>query len=112
MRFHSIVAETDEPLHTSSRCPSKPNPVTSVSAWTSFNSERTPRRVEHGCAVDHRAIARRIECILFQRRAVDAHTERLAEDQFVTRLRVRVALHVLRMHHPDGNQTVDRLDRI
>src|SRR6185312_9736951 len=41
-----------------------------------------------------------------------ADAERLAEHQGISRMCLAVAFHAMRMHHPDGCQTVDRLDRV
>ena len=52
------------------------------------------------------------DLLLLERGAVDADAERLAEDDRVARLRLRVALDAARIDQADGDQAVDRLHRI
>ena len=53
-----------------------------------------------------------IEPALFERRAVNADAERLAEDERIARPRADVALQMLRIDGSNRDQAVDRLERI
>ena len=73
-----------EPLAISSRWPSRPKPVTSVSAWTPVQlAELRARRVELRGRWRSSRCSRRRRAALLQRRADDADAERLAEYQLV-----------------------------
>lgn len=69
-----------------------------------------PRRVQRSRRLDHPRIAPRIQHALLQRHREDADADALAEDQHIPRLRARVALHLARVHKPDGDKAIDRLD--
>ena len=75
-------------------------------------SQHRPRGIQLRCGLDHRLVIIGMELILFQRCAVHPDTELLAEDQFVARLGTRVALEVGRIDDADGDQPVNRLDRV
>ena len=62
--------------------------------------------------IHHLPITFRIKFAFFQGGTQDAHAQRLAENQHITRLRRVIALDVVRMRHPHADQTVDRLGRI
>ena len=66
------------------------------------------RRVQARGRGDHLGIVRRLENSAFQRRAVNAHAERFAEDQDVTCLCAGVQQQLVRMHQAHCDKTVDR----
>ena len=70
------------------------------------------RRIEFGRAADHLPVALLRQFTLLERRAHDANAQTLAENQHIARLRADIALELVRMHHAQGDQTVDRLGRI
>ncbi len=74
--------------------------------------QHRPRRIQLGRGVDHRLVITGVELILLQCGAIDANPQLLAENQLVTRLGARVALEVGRIDDADGNQPIDRLDRV
>src|SRR5436189_34562 len=55
---------------------------------------------------------RSAQLALLQRGRQHTHAERLAEDEPVAGARIRIALDALRMHEPERDEAVDRLDRI
>ena len=61
---------------------------------------------------DHRCVAGRRQEAFLQRRAVEADAQAFAENQLVAGAGTRVALEVVRMHQTDGDESVDRFDRI
>ena len=75
-------------------------------------AERDARRVEPCRAGEQRAVMGVIEPALFERRAVNADAERLAEDERIARPRADVALQMLRIDGSNRDQAVDRLERI
>ena len=70
------------------------------------------RGVELGRGGDHRCVLVGAEQALFQRRAVDPHAQRLAQDEAITGLAAAVLLDLARVHHADANQAIDRFRRI
>src|SRR5690349_24647408 len=75
-------------------------------------AEIDSRRVEFRRAVDQVAIGGWRQRILSQRGSVDAHAQRLAQDERIARPRAAVALDAVRMSAADDGETVDWLDRV
>ncbi len=71
-----------------------------------------PGRVELRRRSDHPRIAGSVEALLLQRRAEDAHAQRLAQHQDVARAGVGVAAQLARVDQAEHDQAVDRLDRV
>ncbi|EKE17651.1 MAG: hypothetical protein ACD_10C00337G0003 [uncultured bacterium] len=70
------------------------------------------RRIQLRRAGDHGLVIAGVQLLLFERGAINADTECLAENQFVARPGGRVAFEMCRVDQPDGNQAINRLDRI
>jgi hypothetical protein len=75
-------------------------------------TERDAGSIQLRRAGDHRRIPGSIELLLLQRGAIHTDAERLAEHQCVAGLRTSVAFQVAWIDEADGDQPVDRLDRI
>ncbi len=68
--------------------------------------------VELGGVAQHLSVACGIEQALLQRRREHAHAQRLAQHQRITRLRVGVAPHAVRVHQAQAHQAVDGFEHV
>jgi len=74
--------------------------------------KRRAGSVEPGRGGEHRFVPARGQQLLFQRRAVNANAEWLAENQRVTGKCASIAFEVLGVDETDGDQAVNGLDGI
>ena len=70
------------------------------------------RGVELGGGGDHRRVLVGAQQAFFQRRAVDADAQRLAEDEEVAGPAACILLDLARIDHADADQAVDRFRRV
>ena len=68
--------------------------------------QRNARRIQLGRHIDHLLIGFFAQLALFQRRAHDADTDPLGQNQDVTGLRQVVPFDACRMHEADRHQPV------